>query len=541
MNLRRLNIAPRASLGFGIMALLVVALGALALKQMTDMRQQAEQVDDNWLPSVISVGRMAQDALRIRALTLRLLVNNDSAAQQQNTARIDEIKTGLSKAQAHYDALIVLPEERTLFDRYQALEQQYMGLQGQVVQLATQGNIGAAATLVNGEMNQIADQMTATLNELIELNNHHAGLATTMAEAVYSGARVWVAGLLLVALTLTVVLALALTRSIVRPLGQSLQVAETVATGDLTPQISVQGDDEPARLLAALKRMQQSLRETIGRISDSASQLASASEELSAVTDDATRGLQQQSLEIEQAATAVNQMTAAVEEVARNAVATSEASSESDRIARQGREQVQATVTAIEALASGVAGNAEEVGQLAAQVRDISKVLDVIGAIAEQTNLLALNAAIEAARAGEAGRGFAVVADEVRALAHRTQTSTREIEQMIVAIQGGAERAVQGMQHSDAQARSTLGGAHAAGAALEAIAEAIGQINERNLVIASASEEQAQVAREVDRNLTTIRDLAHQSSAGAEQTSAASQALSQLAVDLNTLVQRFSV
>ncbi|QXH49863.1 methyl-accepting chemotaxis protein [Pseudomonas fakonensis] len=541
MSLRRLNIAPRASLGFGIMALLVVALGALALKQMTDMRQQAEQVDDNWLPSVISVGRMTQDALRIRALTLRLLVNTDSAAQQQNTARIDEIKTGLSKAQAHYDALIVLPEERTLFDRYQALEQQYMGLQSQVVQLATQGNIGAAATLVNGEMNQIADQMTATLNELIELNNQHAGLATTMAEAVYSGARVWVAGLLLVALTLTVVLALALTRSIVRPLGQSLQVAETVATGDLTPQISVQGDDEPARLLAALKRMQQSLRETIGRISDSASQLASASEELSAVTEDATRGLQQHSLEIEQAATAVNQMTAAVEEVARNAVATSEASSESDRIARQGREQVQATVTAIEALASGVAGNAEEVGQLAAQVRDISKVLDVIGAIAEQTNLLALNAAIEAARAGEAGRGFAVVADEVRALAHRTQASTREIEQMIVAIQGGAERAVQGMQHSDAQARSTLGGAHAAGAALEAIAEAIGQINERNLVIASASEEQAQVAREVDRNLTTIRDLAHQSSAGAEQTSAASQALSQLAVDLNTLVQRFSV
>lgn len=296
MNLRRLNIAPRASLGFGIMALLVVALGALALKQMTDMRQQAEQVDDNWLPSVISVGHMAQDALRIRALTLRLLVNNDSAAQQQNTARIDEIKTGLSKAQARYGALIVLPEERTLFDRYQALEQQYMGLQSQVVQLATQGNIGAAATLVNGEMNQIADQMTATLNELIELNNHHAGLATTMAEAVYSGARVWVAGLLLVALTLTVVLALALTRSIVRPLGQSLQVAETVATGDLTPQISVQGDDEPARLLAALKRMQQSLRETIGRISDSASQLASASEELSAVTEDATRGCSSRAL-----------------------------------------------------------------------------------------------------------------------------------------------------------------------------------------------------------------------------------------------------
>ncbi|TYO84082.1 methyl-accepting chemotaxis protein [Pseudomonas sp. CK-NBRI-02] len=541
MSLRRLNIAPRAGLGFGLMALLVALLGGFSLQQMTQMRQQAEQVDDNWLPSVISVGRMTQDMLRIRALTLRLLIDPAPAAQQQNRARIEELKAGLNEVQQRYKALIVLPEEHTLLTRYQGLERQYLDLQGQVMQLAGEGRTDAAATLVNGEMNQFADQMTATLNELIELNIHHADRATDLAEAVYAGAKVWVWGLLLVAVTMTVVLALALTRSIVRPLGQSLQVAETVAKGDLTPQITVQGEDEPARLQAALKVMQQSLRDTIGRISDSAGQLASASEQLSAVTEDATRGLQQQSQEIEQAATAVNQMTSAVEEVASNAVATSEASRESDRIARQGREQVQATVHAIESLAAGVADNADEVGQLAQQVQDISKVLDVIGAIAEQTNLLALNAAIEAARAGEAGRGFAVVADEVRALAHRTQTSTREIEQMIVAIQAGTERAVHGMQQSNERARSTLEGAHAAGEALEAITAAIARINERNLVIASASEEQAQVAREVDRNLITIRDLAHQSSAGAEQTSAASQALSQLAVDLNALVHRFSV
>ncbi|MFD2643523.1 methyl-accepting chemotaxis protein [Pseudomonas japonica] len=287
--------------------------------------------------------------------------------------------------------------------------------------------------------------------------------------------------------------------------------------------------------------MQQSLRDTIGRISDSSNQLASASEELSAVTEDATRGLQQQTQEIEQAATAVNQMTAAVEEVASNAVATSEASRESDRIARQGQAQVRQTVVSIEELAAGVSTNVDEVGQLAEQVHGISKVLDVIGSIAEQTNLLALNAAIEAARAGDAGRGFAVVADEVRALAHRTQQSTREIEQMIDGIQQGTDRAVDGMQQTRERARNTLEGAHAAGAALEEIAQAISRINERNLVIASASEQQAQVAREVDRNLTNIRDLALQSSAGASQTVEASQALSQLAVDLNTLVRRFSV
>ncbi len=541
MSLRSMNIAPRAGLGFGLVAALVFALGAFALMQMTSMRQQSAQVDSNWLPSVISVGQMTQDMLRIRALTLRLLVNRDAVALEQNKSRIEEIKSGLDKAQQKYQALIVLPEEQTLFDRYLGLEQRYLKLQNQVVALSTEHRLEEAVAMVNGEMNQLADQMTASLNELIALNNHHANTATDLAEVVYQEARVWVIGLLIAAVVLTVVLALTLTRSIVRPLAQSLKVAEVVATGDLTPQISVQGKDEPARLLTALKQMQQSLRDTIGRISDSSSQLASASEELSAVTEDATRGLLQQSQEIEQAATAVNQMTTAVEEVASNAVATSEASRESDRIARQGREQVRLTVTSIEDLAAGVTANAEEVGQLAQQVHGITKVLDVIGAIAEQTNLLALNAAIEAARAGDAGRGFAVVADEVRALAHRTQQSTREIEQMIDGIQQGTNRAVEGMQHTNERARGTLEGAHAAGAALEEIAAAISLINERNLVIASASEQQAQVAREVDRNLTNIRDLAMQTSAGANQTNAASQALSQLAIELNGLVGRFSV
>ncbi|MDD0974042.1 methyl-accepting chemotaxis protein [Pseudomonas fontis] len=541
MSLRSLNIAPRAGLGFGLVALLVVALGAFALIQMTSMRQQSEQVDSNWLPSVIAVGQISQDMLRIRALTLRLLVNRDDAALQQNKARVEEIKLGLVKAQQAYQALIVLPEEQTLFDRYLAHEKQYLALQAQVTQLSAQNQVEQAIALVNGEMNQLADQLTASLNELIALNTHHANTATDLSESVYKRAWVWVVGLLVAAVVLTVVLALTLTRSIVGPLAQSLHVAEVVATGDLTPQITIEGKDEPARLLTALKQMQQSLRDTIGRISDSSNQLASASEELSAVTEDATRGLHQQTQEIEQAATAVNQMTSAVEEVASNAVATSEASQESNRIAHQGREQVRLTVTSIEALAAGVTANSEEVGQLALQVHGITKVLDVIGAIAEQTNLLALNAAIEAARAGDAGRGFAVVADEVRALAHRTQQSTREIEQMIDGIQQGTNRAVEGMQQTSLRARGTLEGAHAAGEALEGIASAIHLINERNLVIASASEQQAQVAREVDRNLTNIRDLALQSSAGANQTSAASQALSQLAIELNTLVGRFSV
>nr|WP_097302558.1 methyl-accepting chemotaxis protein [Pseudomonas chlororaphis] len=541
MSIRSLNIAPRAGLGFGLLALMVFGLGAFALLQMANMRAQSDEVDNNWLPSVMSVGEMNQDLLRVRALTMRLLLNRSPQALAQNESKLNEIKSGMKVAQERYNALIVLPEERVLFDRYKAAEKRYLEHQNQVMALSQQGRVEDAVAVVNGEMSQLADDLAGTLNELVALNRNNANLATELARAVFNSAKVWVVVMIVVAGLMTIILALLLTRSIVLPLSQSLSVAEVVAGGDLTEDIRISGKDEPARLLQALKAMQNSLRETIRRIADSSSQLASASEELNCVTEDATRGLHQQSQEIEQAATAVNQMTAAVEEVASNAVATSEASRQSDLIAQHGREQVRQTVQSIESLADDVTANASQVEELAQKVYGISKVLDVIRSVAEQTNLLALNAAIEAARAGDAGRGFAVVADEVRALAHRTQQSTQEIEQMIGGIQQGTDQAVSSMQQSNSRARSTLELAKAAGAALEEIAGAITLINERNTVIASASEEQAAVAREVDRNLMNIRDLAMQTSAGANQTSAASQELSRLAVDLNTLVARFSV
>ncbi|NMZ06933.1 methyl-accepting chemotaxis protein [Pseudomonas proteolytica] len=541
MSIRSLNIAPRAGLGFGLLALMVFVLGGFALMQMANMREQSDQVETNWLPSVMAVGEMNQDLLRVRALTLRLLVNRDPQAVAQNEQKISDIKKQLHNAQSLYDALIVLPQERVLFDRFKVEEQQYLQRQEQVMAFSRQNQVEEAINVVNGEMNHLADALAGTLGELVTLNKDSANQAADLAQRVFSQSRIWVIGMIAVTALITIALAVLLTRSIVLPLAQSVRVAQGVASGDLTGEITVSGKDEPARLQQALKSMQENLRETIRRISDSSNQLASASEELSSVTEDATRGLHQQSQEIEQAATAVNQMTAAVEEVASNAVATSQASRESDRIAQHGREQVHQTVLSIESLADDVTANATQVEDLAQKVYGISKVLDVIRSIAEQTNLLALNAAIEAARAGEAGRGFAVVADEVRALAHRTQQSTREIEQMIGGIQQGTDQAVSSMQQSNGRARATLDIAKSAGTALEEIASAFTLINERNLVIASASEQQAAVAREVDRNLMNIRDLAMQTSAGANQTSAASHELSRLAVDLNSMVARFSV
>lgn len=541
MTLRNLNIAPRAALSFAVIALLVFILGGFALLQMSEMHKQSADVDENWLPSIVALNQANQNFLRLRTVSIRLLLRRETALNEEDYKRAEELRGELSKAVSSFELTANSPEEKLLLGKFVRAKDLYLKGQDRVIELNRRSELAEAQGIVAGPMQVQGDEMASALDELIAFNDKGAEVAALRTNEAFETARNGIMVAIALAALATIALALLFTRSIVTPLNEAVKVAEVIAAGNLTQNIQVEGQDEPARLLAALKNMQQNLRTTILGISDSSNQLASASEELSAVTEDATRGLHQQSNEIEQAATAVNEMTAAVDEVARNAVTTSEASRESDLIARHGREQVIKTVDAIGQLAQEVTTTAGDVEHLAGKVRDISKVLDVIRSIAEQTNLLALNAAIEAARAGDAGRGFAVVADEVRALAHRTQQSTQEIEQMVSGIQQGTDKAVAAMQSSNGRARDTLEVARAAGKALDEIAVAIGQISERNLVIASASEEQAQVAREVDRNLVNIRDLSIQTSAGANQTSASSQELSRLAVDLNTLVARFSV
>ncbi|AVJ22555.1 MULTISPECIES: methyl-accepting chemotaxis protein [Pseudomonas] len=541
MSLRHLNIAPRAFIGFAFIAVLVVLLGVFAVNRMTQMRQSSQDMSANQLPSMTHLGTITENVLRLRILSFRVLVNREPAALQEAETRIGVLADKVKTAQAKYATLPAGPEEAALYKAFGVTLENYLKAQAEMVALSKQGKVDEMRALINSRIKDGTDQMGEQLNKLIAINAADAKQADEDAGQSYEGAITGVVAVSVVAALLTVLLVWLLTRSIVTPLRKAVEVAETIAAGNLSKTIEDDGKDEPARLLSALSTMQASLRQTIQHIAGSATQLASAAEELSAVTEEASRGLQQQNNEIDQAATAVNEMTAAVEEVARNAVSTSEASGQSNQAAREGRDRVMETVGAIQTMTQDVQNTSAMIEGLAAQGRDIGKVLDVIRAIAEQTNLLALNAAIEAARAGEAGRGFAVVADEVRALAHRTAQSTQEIEKMVAGIQNGTGEAVQSMQQSNQRSQSTLEMARAAGASLEQITASISLINERNLVIASASEEQAQVSREVDRNLVNIRDLATQSAAGANQTSAASHELSRLAVDLNGMVARFVV
>jgi len=541
MSLRNLNIAPRAFLGFAFIALLVVILGVFAVNRMTIIRQASIDMGSNQLPSVSFLGQISENVLRMRITSFRILVNREPAAVQEAETRIGALVDNVRKAQANYAALPASPDEAALYKTFSTTLDNYMVAQREMLDLSRQNKLEEMRTLINTRVKEGTDQMGEQLNKLVAINSEAAKAAGVVAEENYEGAVTGIIAVAVVAALMTVLLAWLLTRSIVTPLNRAVKAAESIAGGNLTQAIEVDGKDEPARLLTALSTMQGNLRKTIEQIAGSATQLGAAAEELSAVTEEASRGMQQQNNEIEQAATAVNEMTAAVEEVARNAVSTSEASNQSTQAAREGRDRVVETVDAIQTMTHDVQNTSVMIEGLATQGRDIGKVLDVIRAIAEQTNLLALNAAIEAARAGEAGRGFAVVADEVRALAHRTAQSTQEIEKMVAGIQNGTGQAVESMSQSNQRTQTTLEMARAAGVALEQITQSIHLINERNLVIASASEEQAQVSREVDRNLVNIRDLATQSAAGANQTSVATHELSRLAVDLNAMVARFVI
>jgi methyl-accepting chemotaxis protein len=341
------------------------------------------------------------------------------------------------------------------------------------------------------------------------------------------------------AVVLGLLAALLISCSIVTPLRQAVAFAQRIAEGDLSQDLPQDRRDEPGQLMAAMQRMTLSLRSLIGRIGVGVSQIAAAAEQLSAITAQTSAGVQTQKLETEQTATAMHQMAATVQEVAQSAEQASLAARNADQQAQQGNQLVQQAVSQIGDLAVEVEQSAAAIQTLNQESTRIGSVLEVIRSVAEQTNLLALNAAIEAARAGEQGRGFAVVADEVRALARRAHDSTEEIESLIASLQCMAQGAVKQMDSSRELTRRTVTLADQAGDALGRITQAVSTIEQMNQQIAAAAEEQSLVADGISESVTRVRDIGEQSASASEQTASSSAELARLGVELQGLVAEF--
>ncbi|MDP3845907.1 MAG: methyl-accepting chemotaxis protein [Pseudomonas sp.] len=537
----KLTTATRMMLGFGIAPVALLLLVLYALSGLATLKDQATSIVKQDWPKIGPIMLVATGVRDNARNTRDLLINKDN---QQALQAIESTKARITEALDKLEPLLYLPKGQALFKQLKGHRQAYVAAFTEVLGLIRSDQPEEAARQLQNQVIPAELAVYRSLDELMALQEQVFAGREQAAQELYSSARTSMIALLLGCLALVAGAAVLVTRSVLGPLGgeplDAARVVRQISKGDLTTQVPVRAGDHDS-LLADMREMQQGLNSIVRQISTSVDQVASSSEELSAVSSETSANLQQQSMEIEQAAAAVNQMTAAVDEVARNAVNTSQVTKQLEQTAQRGREQVQKTVQSIGELATGVTGTSERIEQLAGRVQDISKVLDVIRSVAEQTNLLALNAAIEAARAGDAGRGFAVVADEVRALAHRTQQSTQEIEQLIGNIRLDTEHAVNSMQSSSGLVRATLEVAEAAGAALDEITQSISQINDRNLMIASATEQQALVAREVDRNLMGIRDLSAQVLLGAKHTNSAGQELAQMAVALNGAVARFSI
>lgn len=330
-------------------------------------------------------------------------------------------------------------------------------------------------------------------------------------------------------------------RGVVNPIKQTNVLIEDISGGNLTRRIPIESGDEIGEMSNNFNRFTEKLQGTIRQISDSTTQLTNAAQELATVTEQTSAGVYNQQVETEQVATAITEMSATVKEVALSAAQASSAASEADVEAKSGRQVVNDTIKSVENVANEINHSTTVIEQLRADSENIGTMLDVIKGIAEQTNLLALNAAIEAARAGEQGRGFAVVADEVRTLAQRTQESTTEIESLIGSLQNGTQRSVTVMEQSRTKVRESVEQAKSAGDSLASITRAVDTILAMNTHIAAAAEEQSAVAAGINSSVHNIQQITEQTAVGAKQTAGSSTELANLGTRLQDAVKQFKI
>ena len=548
--LNRLTIKTRLIFLVAFGGLLMMVVGAMGLN---GLHQAEEALHSTYQDRLIPTGQLAEVFALMKDDRAQLLL----ALQHDPTSRFsamhnhpvtkhtDQIKENLRKINRYWDDYMAEEhpaEEVALAQRVQSAHRALVdnGVEPAMKAILA-GDYRGANRLLLEKVNPGFRPANAAEAELLKYHMGIAKAAYDQAITHHRNVREITIALLLGGIGLNALLALFTIAGIGRGVRTLDEAASRLADGDLTAHADDEGRDELARIAAAFNAMASKFRGIIREVGGATGQLAAAAEETSAITEQTNAGIRQQQSETDQVATAMNQMNATVREVANHAAEAAQSAHSADQASNDGRRVVTETVDVIEKLAREVERAAETIHSLEQESENIGTVLDVIRGVAEQTNLLALNAAIEAARAGEQGRGFAVVADEVRTLASRTQQSTQEIQTMIERLQGGAAHAVKVMEAGRQQAQSGVDQAARAGASLEAIAQAVTAINDMNTQIASAAEQQTAVADDINRNVSNITRVAEQTAEGADQTAKASVDLARLAEQLQGLVGQFRV
>ncbi|MFM4970101.1 methyl-accepting chemotaxis protein [Aeromonas veronii] len=537
---KNLSIGKKIAVVFAVIAAVNVLFGVFLSSELRGVRDRVLNFTDSTLPSVLSVETLLYDVSYVRRAQFALLMVDDAADLQARRGRIQENIRKVDEAFRAYEATVGADNERQVFN---LAKQQWLTYQRSVNEfdmLLVQGQHDQAKTQLFAS-NPLFGALEQAVNSLIQVNlgfvKENRGSLLGSVSMVTTFAMVSIGALLV----FMVVMTWFLTRQICLPLQAVVAQANAIAAGDLTHQLERQhiGRDELGMLAKASLKMQDNLRGLIEEVVAAVTQLGAAIDEVSAVSEQSAKGIQSQQQEISLVATAMTQMKATVADVAGNTEHTSESASAANTLARKGNQDVQRSLVAITRVAEEIEQAGTLVAELERESAQINVVVDVIRSIADQTNLLALNAAIEAARAGEQGRGFAVVADEVRTLAGRTQASTGEIVAIIETLQSRANQAKEVTGLSCDMIRQCVTQSEQTGTGIQQIEEAVAQIADMAIQIASACGEQDAVSDELGRNVERINESANEVAQGADHTARACLELSQLAVGLKQTIGRF--
>ncbi|MGN5290965.1 methyl-accepting chemotaxis protein [Aeromonas sp. 11P] len=543
---KNMSIGQKLSAGFAILALLVLGLAWFSISQLAKLYGDTETITDNLLPSTRYASQMHVAILDARRSELAQVIgglNKDDQEVSERAQTFNKARQEFEQAAQKYGALEFSTEEKQVYEQVVAAGAKYFAVHDQLLSAFAAGDLERVRSLRKNETRVALEEVGAKSYRLREINNEIAAQMTKDVEALYSSARTMSIIVSLVTLGFVVAIAWLLTGQIRNPVMALLEQTRRVSSGDLTSRIDMQqfNNDELGTLAKGFGEMQTNLRTLVSEVSGSVVQLSSAAEEISSVASQSANNMNAQQHELNQLATAMNEMQATVQEVSRNTSDAASAATSASETAELGAQTVNDSIQRIERVAGAIESTAVVIRQLGDDSRNIGMVLEVIRGIAEQTNLLALNAAIEAARAGEQGRGFAVVADEVRTLAKRTQDSTSQINTIIAELQQRAEQAGSTMQQSQELMNTTVATAREAGESISQISGSVSSISHMNIQIATATEEQGAVSEELNRNVVNISHASEEVAAGATQMAQACNELNHLATQLQDMVRRFRV
>jgi methyl-accepting chemotaxis protein len=536
---RNLNTGMKLAVAFGIIELLMIGLGMFSLAQLSRVNGTTVQVVNDQMPSVRVLGNLKYDTAAMRRSELSYLLAYEH--KEKWDASMEQAQDDVQQHEKQYEPLVSSEEERTLDQEFRKAWEKYLAVHAQVMTL-TKDNEYQANVLAQSAGNDAFETAARALQDEIDSNDKAAAEFIQKSSLVYSSSRYWIIGLLACAVAAGFVMATGIGRAVSIAMARMLAQMQAIAANNLSiDDVEVDSNDEIGQASLALNSMKNNLRDVIQVIAETAERVASASEQISSAASEQSQSAEAQKEQTAQVATAMQEMSATVQQVSENSAKATEASQLAAETARGGGDVVKDVLNQISAIADSVQGMAGKMEELGKSSDQIGRIAGVIDEIADQTNLLALNAAIEAARAGEHGRGFAVVADEVRKLAEGTASATKEIAQMIKSIQDGSGTAIGAMQAATSQVEAGVRSTGRAGESLQQIIQMSEQVGQMIVQIATAATEQSKASEEINQNMDQIAKLVNDSASGAHNSAKACQNLSGLALDLQKMVGNFQL